>query len=67
MIARVPPPHRRRSPLFEIHVAAQLVNERAVTTALRSSRRVDVNGLVPLGRRVLFADNRTGVLYRVPA
>jgi len=36
-----------------------------VATVLRTSRRVDVNGLVPFGRGVLFADNRSGALYRV--
>ena len=37
-----------------------------VTTPLRTSRRVDVHGLVPYRRGVLFADNTGGSLYAVP-
>ena len=38
-----------------------------VTTLLRTSRRIDVHGLVPYRRGVLFADNTGGSLYAVPA
>ena len=37
-----------------------------VTTPLRTSRRIDVHGLVPYGRGVLFSDNTGGNLYAVP-
>ena len=37
-----------------------------VTTPVRTSRRIDVHGLVPYGRGVLFADNTGGFLYAVP-
>ena len=37
-----------------------------VTTPLRTSRRIDVHGLVPYRRGVLFADNTGGFLYAVP-
>lgn len=37
----------------------------AVTTVSRATRRVDVHGLVPLGRGVLLADNTKGTLYRI--
>jgi hypothetical protein len=35
------------------------------STVVRASRRVDVNGLVPLAGGILLADNRAGALYRV--
>jgi hypothetical protein len=38
-----------------------------VTTLLRTSRRIDVHGLVPYRRGVLFADNTGGALYAVPS
>lgn len=38
-----------------------------VTTPLRTSRRIDVHGLVPYRRGVLFADNTGGFLYSVGA
>jgi hypothetical protein len=37
-----------------------------VTTPLRTSRRIDVHGLVPYRRGVLVADNTGGFLYAVP-
>ena len=37
-----------------------------VTTPLRTSRRIDVHGLVPYGHGVLFSDNTGGNLYAVP-
>ena len=37
-----------------------------VTTLLRPPRRIDVHGLVPYRRGVLFADNTGGSLYAVP-
>jgi streptogramin lyase len=37
-----------------------------VTTPLRTSRHIDVHGLVAYGRGVLFADNTGGFLYAVP-
>ena len=38
-----------------------------VTTLLRTSRRIDVHGLVPYRRGVLFADNTGGSLSAGPA
>lgn len=37
-----------------------------VTTPMRTSRHIDVHGLVPYKRGVLFADNTGGFLYAVP-
>jgi streptogramin lyase len=37
-----------------------------VTTLVKTSRHIDVHGLVPYGRGVLFADNTGGFLYAVP-
>jgi DNA-binding beta-propeller fold protein YncE len=39
---------------------------RTVTTVVRTPRRVDVHGLMPYGRGVLFSDNTGGALYAVP-
>ena len=40
---------------------------RAVTTVVRPSRRIDVHGLAPYGRGVLFSDNTGGFLYAAPS
>jgi glutamine cyclotransferase len=37
-----------------------------VTTPVKTSRRIDVHGLVPYRRGVLFSDNTGGFLYAVP-
>jgi streptogramin lyase len=37
-----------------------------VTTPVKTSRRIDVHGLVPYRRGVLFSDNTGGSLYAVP-
>jgi hypothetical protein len=54
---------------FPTMAALQRVDPAAgtVTTVVRTSRRIDVHGLVPYGRGVLFSDNSGGFLYAVPS